>query len=72
MGMVESLLKLVNLPWQVPDYSTVCRRQQTLKVRICNNANHDYRCQILFGQLEPESTWRDRPDQSALPHTLSA
>lgn len=34
MGMVESLLKLAGLPWQVPDYSTVCRRQKTLKVRI--------------------------------------
>ena len=34
MGMVESLLKLVGLSWQVPDYSTVCRRQKTLQVRI--------------------------------------
>ena len=34
MGMVESLLKLAGLPWPVPDYSTVCRRQKTLKVRI--------------------------------------
>ena len=34
MGMVESLLKLAGLPWQVPYYSTVCRRQKTLKVQI--------------------------------------
>jgi IS5 family transposase len=34
MGMVESLLKLAGLSWSVPDYSTVCRRQKTLKVRI--------------------------------------
>ncbi len=34
MGMVESLLKLAGLSWPVPDYSTVCRRQKTLKVRI--------------------------------------
>ena len=34
MGMVESLLKLANLSWTVPDYSTVCRRQKSLKVRI--------------------------------------
>lgn len=34
MGMVESLLKLAGLSWRVPDYSTVCRRQKTLKVRI--------------------------------------
>jgi hypothetical protein len=34
MGMVESLLKLAGLSWPVPDYSTICRRQKTLKVRI--------------------------------------
>ncbi len=34
MGIVESLLKLASLPWPVPDYSTVYRRQKTLKVRI--------------------------------------
>ncbi|MDD2729295.1 IS5 family transposase [Malikia sp.] len=34
MGMVESLLKLAGLSWQEPDYSTVCRRRKTLKVRI--------------------------------------
>lgn len=34
MGMAESLLKLAGLSWQMPDYSTVCRRQKTLKVRI--------------------------------------
>ena len=34
MGMVESLLKLAGLSWPVPDYSTVCRRQKTLQVRI--------------------------------------
>ena len=34
MGMVESLLKLAGLSWQVPDYSTACLRQKTLKVQI--------------------------------------
>lgn len=34
IGMVESLLKLAGLSWQAPNYSTVCRRQKTLKVRI--------------------------------------
>ena len=34
MGMLESLLKLAGLSWPVPDYSTVCRRQKKLKVRI--------------------------------------
>jgi len=31
-GMVASLLKMANLGWTVPDYSTLCRRQKTLAV----------------------------------------
>jgi len=30
--MVASLLKMANLGWTVPDYSTLCRRQKTLAV----------------------------------------
>ena len=33
-GMVASLLKLADLDWAVPDYTTLCRRQKTLAVQI--------------------------------------
>ena len=33
-GMVASLLKMANLDWAVPDYTTLCRRQKTLVVQI--------------------------------------
>ena len=33
-GFVESLLRLVGLDWQVPDFSTLCRRQKTLNVSL--------------------------------------
>ena len=33
-GFVESLLRLIGLDWTVPDFSTLCRRQKTLKVNI--------------------------------------
>ncbi|MDZ4134167.1 MAG: IS5 family transposase, partial [Paracoccaceae bacterium] len=33
-GMVASLLKLADLGWAVPDYTTLCRRQKTLAVQI--------------------------------------
>jgi hypothetical protein len=33
-GMVESLLRLANLDWDIPDSSTISRRQETLKVTI--------------------------------------
>jgi len=34
LGLVESLLHLAGLDWRVPDYSTVCRRQKTLRVQL--------------------------------------
>ena len=33
-GMVASRLRLAELDWPVPDYSTLCRRQKTLVVQI--------------------------------------
>jgi hypothetical protein len=33
-GFVESLLRLIGLDWDVPDYSTLSRRQKTLAVSI--------------------------------------
>jgi hypothetical protein len=33
-GFVESLLRLIGLDWIVPDFSTLCRRQQTLAVKL--------------------------------------
>ena len=33
-GMVASLLKMADLDWAVPDYTTLCRRQKTLLVHI--------------------------------------
>jgi hypothetical protein len=34
LGVVKSLLKLAQLDWQVPDISTLCRRQKTLTVNL--------------------------------------
>lgn len=34
MGFVESVLRLVGLDWEVPNFSTLSRRQKTLKVNI--------------------------------------
>jgi len=33
-GFVQSLLRLVGLDWNVPDFSTLCRRQRKLNVAI--------------------------------------
>ena len=34
LGLVESLLRLACLDWKVPDFSTVCRRQKHLSVKL--------------------------------------
>lgn len=34
LGLVESLLRLACVDWKVPDFSTVCRRQKTLRVQL--------------------------------------
>jgi IS5 family transposase len=34
LGLVQSLLRMAGLPWPVPDYSTVCRRQKSLEVQV--------------------------------------
>jgi hypothetical protein len=40
-GMVARLLKMADLDWAVPDYTTLCRRQKTLAVQIpCGNTFH--------------------------------
>jgi len=33
-GLVQSLLGMADLPWPVPDYSKVCRRQNSLNVQV--------------------------------------
>ncbi len=38
-GMVASLLKLSGLDWPMPDYTTLCRRQQRLQVCISYRSN---------------------------------
>jgi hypothetical protein len=39
-GFVESLLRLIGLDWAVPDFSTLSRRQKTLKVNIPYRGSH--------------------------------
>ena len=34
LGWVESLLRMSGLDWKVPDFSTVSRRQKTLRVQL--------------------------------------
>ena len=33
-GFVQSSLRLVGLDWDVPDFSTLCRRQKALNVSL--------------------------------------
>ena len=38
-GFVESLLRLVGLDWDVPDFSTLSRHQKTLVVNITHRVS---------------------------------
>ena len=40
-GFVESLLHLIDLDWAVPNFSTLSRRQKTLKVNIPYRGSQD-------------------------------
>jgi len=33
-GFVQSLLQMLGLDWDVPDYSALCRRQKSLNVKL--------------------------------------
>ena len=41
LGLVQSLLQMAGLPWNTPDYSTVCRRQKSLEVQVHYRASRD-------------------------------
>ncbi len=41
LGLVESLLRLAGLDWRVPDFSTVCRRQKDLSVKLPYPTQHN-------------------------------
>ncbi len=43
-GFVESLLRLIGLDWAVPDFSTLSRRQKSLKVNIPYRPNRGRGC----------------------------
>ena len=40
-GFVRSLIKLSDLDWTVPDYSTLCRRQKHIDIAISYQKSHD-------------------------------
>jgi hypothetical protein len=37
-GFVQGMLNLVDLDWEVPDYSALCRRQKTLSIGMSYQA----------------------------------
>ena len=62
-GFVESLLRLAGLAWSVPDFSTLSRRQKSLKVDIAYRGS-DGPLHLLIDstgiQVEREGEWHAR------------
>ena len=56
-GFVESLLVLIGLDWDVPDFSTLSRRQRTLAVNIPYRGSQGCRtarsCGVIFSLVGP-------------------
>ena len=64
---VESLLRLVGLDWSVPDFSTLCRRRNTLNVNLaCRGSTGPLN--LLIGstgiEAEGEGEWNARKHPS--------
>ena len=66
-GFVESLLRLIGLDWAVPDFSTLSRRQKTLKVNIPFRGS-DGPLNLLVGstgiKVEDEGEWTEEGQQT--------
>lgn len=64
IGRVSSLLKLSGLDWEVPDYSTVCRRQQRLPVCIPYRPASSNRLHLLVDstgiKIRGEGEWKTK------------
>jgi Transposase DDE domain len=62
-GFVESLLRLIGLDWEVPDFSTLSRRQKTLAVNIPHRWSHGPLHLLIDStgiKVEGEGEWNAR------------
>ena len=65
-GFGESLLRLIGLDWAGPDFSTVARRQKTLKVNSPYRGSEGPRHLLLALtriKVEGEGTWTEEDQQ---------
>ena len=71
-GFVESLLFLIGLDWEVPDFSTLSRRQKTLAVNIPHRASKGPLHLLIDGtgiKVEGEGEWSEE-DQTTVRGTV--
>jgi hypothetical protein len=64
---VESLLRLIGLDWAVPDFSTLSRRQETLKVNIpCRGSDGPLHLLVDSTgiKVEGEGEWTEEGQQT--------
>lgn len=62
-GLVASLIKLAGLDWPVPDYTTLCRRQKTLKVELGGRPSSGGLCLLVDStgiKMTGEGEWKMR------------
>ena len=54
-GFVENLLQPIGQDWLVPDFSTLCRRRQTLNVNIPYRGSHRETLILILGRINAQS-----------------
>ena len=71
-GFVESLLCLIGLDWEVPDFSTLSRRQKTLAVNIPHRGSQGPLHLLIDStgiKIEGEGKWSEA-DQKTVRRTV--
>jgi IS5 family transposase len=66
-GFMESLLRLIGLDWDVPDFSTLSRRQKTLAVNIPHPGSQGPLHLLIDGtgiKVEGEGAWTEEGQQT--------
>jgi hypothetical protein len=63
-GFVQSVLNLVGLPFQSPDYTSLCKRQKSLKIKTENPASRNHRMHLVVDstglKVFGEGEWKVR------------
>ena len=74
-GLVASLIKMAGLYWPVPDYTTLCRRQKTLRVELGGRPSSGGLHLLVDStgiKMTGEGEWKTRKHGGLIPPSVGA